>query len=236
MTNDYHNEFMDEAYNQSVQQGQMSDPNSLYADYMREEKVRNIIEQINPDSLLEDIEHRIRGQIKNRFTKEWEDISKEYQISELLVSDYISFLGSILNQNTTLSNFSSTQINNLMEMIIDYTRDSLSDNAEKYGFVQKKVFTLPKEIKLLRPIINEHNHLTYKYETKLILAEVVVQSQTDFNEMTRIGNIICMTTFAVFNRALNAQESRRIFDHLSISESNGGKDKKKLGDFLKFWS
>lgn len=193
-------------YQQMEKQRQEQDPNSLYADYMREEKINNIIQQLNPDNLIEDIEHRIRGEKKNSYTKEWEPINpnSRKRISELLVENYISFLSSILNQNTSMSNFSSGEINNLMFMIVEHIRDDLSDNAEDYGFV--KVDNYGNEI-------------------------------IDFNEMTRIGMIICGSTFSVLKRALNGMEAKRIFAGLKVSENLNQSEKKKgVLDILKFWS
>ena len=110
-----------------------SDPQAMYADVMREEKASNILQQINPDGLLTDIEHRIRGE-KKSYTGEWVTIAKEKQpVSEELVSTFISFLGSILNQNTSMSNFKEQEINNLMEMITSWVRRDLVVNAKRYG-------------------------------------------------------------------------------------------------------
>lgn len=199
----YSDEFMQQAYQGAGNLGEQQDPNSLYADYMREEKIRNVIEQINPDLLLEDIEHRIRGEKKNRLTQQWELISRERTTSEILISNYISFLGSVLNQNTSLSNFSSGEINNIMSMVVDYIRDDLSDNAELYGFLQYD-----------------------KYNNEII----------DFNEMTRIGNIICMSTFAVLKRAQNGMEARRLFSALKVTENLSDKPQGKgFPDIFKFW-
>ena len=188
-----------------IQQQQEQDPNSLYADYMREEKVTNIIQQLNPDNLVEDIEHRIRGEKKNRYSKEWEKINPDSTkvISNLMIENYMSFLSSLLNQNTSLSNFSSGEINNLMNMIVEYIRDDLSDNAENYGFIGKDDYG---------------NHVI------------------DFNEMTRIGMIICGTTFSVLKRAQNGMEARRVFGALKVNESlNQNPQKKSLAEALKFW-
>jgi len=181
---------------ESMQSGQGQDPNSIYSDYMREEKVKNILSQLNPDSLVEDIEHRIRGEKRNTFTHQWEKISENTKpINELLISNYISFLGSILNQNTSLSNYSANEINNIMSMIIEYLTDDLTDNDERYGL------------------------------------------KGNYNEMTRIGNIICISTFSVFKRALNGQEARRIFSSLRVTESLSPQPQKKgILDFLKFWN
>lgn len=110
-----------------------NDPNAMYNQQMIEDKVTNILQQINPDNLLSDIEHRIRGEKKD-VTGEWTTISKDKKvISEELVADFISFLGSILNQNTSMSNYSPSEINNLMELIRNWVMGHLVVNAERYG-------------------------------------------------------------------------------------------------------
>ncbi len=110
-----------------------NDPQAMYADMMREERTVNILEQINPDNLLTDIEHRIRGE-KKGLGGVWVKITtKSAIVSEELISTFISFLGCILNQNTSMSNFKEREINNLMEMITDWVREDLVVNAEVYG-------------------------------------------------------------------------------------------------------
>lgn len=117
-----------------MKQQQENDPNVLYADAMRDEKVKNVIAQIDPSNLLDEIEHRLRGEKFNKLTEEWVPISlNAKKLNEELISKLVSFLGSILNQNTTLSNYSINEVNNRMEMVIEYLRDDLSDNDEKYG-------------------------------------------------------------------------------------------------------
>lgn len=122
-----------ELYNQQQQMQIANDPNAMYADAMRTEKVANILQQINPDNLLSDIEHRIRGEKKDS-TGEWVPISESKKaVSEELIGDFISFLGCILNQNTSMSNFSPAEINNLMELIRNWVMSHLVVNAERYG-------------------------------------------------------------------------------------------------------
>lgn len=179
---------------QPTQQG--NDPNALYADMVREERVNNIIQQINPDNLMVEIEHRIRGERKDIVTGEWVAIDKNAKpINDKLVANFMSFLGSALNQNTSLSNFSPTEINNLMKVIIEYVEDDLDANCKEY------------------------------------------EIEGNFSEMTRIGNIICFSVFAVLKRAQNGMESRKIFSALRVSEQLGMPQQKKGGmlDFMKFW-
>jgi len=185
-----------EFYEKQQQRQIDNDPNSIYADSLREDKVANLIYQISPDNLLGEIEHRIRGEKKDPYTEQWIPISKiSKPISEELIGNFISFLGSILNQNTTLSNFSSNEINNIMGMIIAYIEDDLESNAKLYKI------------------------------------------EGNYTEMTRIGMIICNSCFAVFKRALNGQESRRIFSALRVSENLSQSGQKKgIAEALKFWS
>ncbi len=171
------------------------DPSAIYADTMREEKTANILAQINPDNLLADIEYRIRGYKKNTLTGEWDKINKKgKEINEELVANFMSFLGSVLNQNTSMSNFSSGEINTIMQHIIEYIADDLTVNDEKYEIVG------------------------------------------DYQEMSRIGNIVTMTVFAVLKRSLHGMEARRIFSSLKISESlTQTPQKPGLRETLNFW-
>lgn len=177
------------------QVGGASDPSALYADNMREEKVTNILSQINPDNLLADIEYRIRGYKKDTMSNEWVRINKDApEVNENLVASFMSFLGSVLNQNTSMSNFSSGEINTIMEHVIEFIADDLTVNDEKYDIVG------------------------------------------DYQEMSRIGNIITMTIFAVLKRSMNGMEARRIFSALKITESlTQTPQSKGLLDSMKFW-
>ncbi len=179
-----------------MQPQSMVDPSSsLYADSMREEKITNILSQINPDNLLSDIEYRIRGYKKNNLSGEWEKINPNAKdINESMVANFMSFLGSVLNQNTSMSNFSSGEINTIMEHLIEYIADDLTVNDEKYGLVG------------------------------------------DYQEMSRIGNIISMTVFSVLKRAQNGMEARRVFSALRITENlTQAPQQKGMMESMKFW-
>ncbi len=178
----------------SQQTGQQDTANSLYADHMRETKITNIIAQINPEKLVNDIEYRIRGYKKNSLTNQWIRISAKKEVNEELISDLVSYLGAILNDNTTLSNYSSAEINNIMEKVIDYVSDNLTDNDYKYDIVG------------------------------------------DYDEMTRIGDIVCHEIFSALKRALNGMEARRIFSALKVTETNvPGEQRKGIMDAIAFW-
>lgn len=106
----------------------------LYANAIQEERVKNIIAQLDPDNQLKEIEMRIRGYKKNYFTQEWEKIDPDTpEPPKLLVMRFISYLSSIMNQNTTQGNLSEQQVNKLMWQTIEYISDELDANAQIYN-------------------------------------------------------------------------------------------------------
>lgn len=109
-------------------------PNEIYAASMQEEKVRNLIEQISPDVQLMELQWRIKGYIKDPWTKEWKKVEKDApEPHPLLVSRYISTLSTFLSQNASLSNLSSGEINKIMRRIIEWLTDDLDSSSEIYG-------------------------------------------------------------------------------------------------------
>ncbi len=229
---------MEAAYKEAAMRGQQQDPNSLYADFMKQEEVKNVIQQLNPDVLVEDIEHRIRGEKKDRFTGEWVPIGKTgVNVSELLIQRYISFLSSYLNQNTSLSNYSTREINNLMQLVVNHIKYDLADNSEEYGFVKVNEIEVTAVVKLLTRQIQKDGSTKILLTAKKVKQKKIIEEETDFNEMNRIAMIICGTTFSVLKRAQNGMEARRVFSTFKMNETIGGQGQKKgLSDVLRFWS
>ena len=225
-------------FQRELQQNQQgADPNAVYADSMREEKIKNVIAQLNPELLLTEIEHRIRGERKNHYTDQWESISKEGQkISEELVQNYISFLNVYLTQNNSLSNFSPEEINNIMGVVIDYIKDDLSDNSFKYGLTQRRTIDKEVTVKILTRGITKDGLIVMREIPVTIKQTVPIGEEiTDYNELNKIGHIVCQSTFSVLKQAQNGMLASRIFKALRVNETlNPGGQKSKL-DFLKFW-
>jgi len=79
---------------------------------------------------------RIKGYRKDMMTQAWVKIDENSpEPNPLLVSRFISYLSSLLNQNTSISNLSENQINKLMALVIEYIVDDLDTNAETYGMI-----------------------------------------------------------------------------------------------------
>ena len=105
----------------------------LYANAIQEERVKNVISQLDPENQLKEIEMRIRGYKKDYLTKDWEKIDPDApEPPKLLIARFISYLSSIMNQNTTQGNLSEGQVNALMKLVINYISDELDSNAKIY--------------------------------------------------------------------------------------------------------
>lgn len=106
----------------------------LYANAIQEERIKNVIAQLDPENQLKEIEMRIRGYKKNVLTLEWEMIDPDSpEPPKLLVMRFISYLSSFMNQNTTQGNLSETQVNAIMRLVIGYVTDELDSNANLYN-------------------------------------------------------------------------------------------------------
>lgn len=105
----------------------------IYANVMQEERVKNVIAQTSPDNQLLEVEYRIRGYRKT-IDGNWEKFDKNVpEPNPLLVGRYISYLSSILNDNTRFTNLSGTEINRIMTLCIEWLADDLDTNADEYG-------------------------------------------------------------------------------------------------------
>jgi hypothetical protein len=114
-------------------QSQRAGPNEIMAQDMQQDKVANLIQQISPDNQLQEIQWRIKGYYNNTQTGMWEKIdAKAKEINPTLVAKYMSFLSSLLNQGTTLSNLSAAEINAIMKRVIEWLIDDLRANSEEY--------------------------------------------------------------------------------------------------------
>ena len=113
----------------------MSGTDMETAEQMREERIANVIAQINPATLIEDMEHRLKGERKDFSKGGWVKINKDsVEVSPELLADTIGYCSSLLEQNTSLTNLSSAQINNIIRTIIKYVVDKLDEKADAYGF------------------------------------------------------------------------------------------------------
>jgi len=169
-----------------VEGNQPVQDSEVYASLYQEERIRNVIAQLNPDHVLIEIHWRIRGYIKNQFTGEWQKLQKDMpEPSPELVANFISYLSSILTQNTTMSNYAPEEINAIMKLVIHWLSDDLRANQLRYGL------------------------------------------QGKYTEWTRVAHMLLNQVFSTFKRAINGNESKRMFNALSMIDNLQANQQKK---------
>lgn len=107
-------------------------PQDVYTSEMVEDKLKNILSQINPVNQIDEIELRLRGYKKNFYTGQWEKAFNGLD-NELIISRYVSWLSSVLHIGVPLGNLSTQQINKIMHQSIRWVVDDLDAHAEDYN-------------------------------------------------------------------------------------------------------
>lgn len=111
-----------------------SKSDEIYSGIIQERKIENILEQLNPERLIVEIEFRLKGYKKNQFSRKWELIGlKEKQVSDELVSDILSILSGLLTNNTSVSNYTTDEINRIMATLIRGLIDIIREKSEVYN-------------------------------------------------------------------------------------------------------
>lgn len=156
-----------------------------------EEEIRNIVGQIDPANILNNINHSLKGEYYNKEKGEWENVGKE------LVNDecrgwVISYFNSIMNNASTLGIISETQLNYLMEGVIDTVIKEFRCNLERFGFVP------PGK----------------GFEKK----EYLNSGMPDTSRMRSVAEMIFRSAFLVFSRSLKGTENNRIFKSLNMND------------------
>ena len=105
-----------------------------------------------------------------------------------------------------------------------------------YGLTKQTTIKVKKIVKILSPVVSLNGMITMKATPVEVMQEVPLgEEQTDYNKFTRIGHIVCQSTFSVLKQAQNGMLASRIFKALRVNETLNGGEKKSKMDFLKFW-
>lgn len=193
-----------------------------------EAKITNIVAQIDPKTIIDNLDHALLGEHYNKERMEWVmNVTGKPIVNDACRGAIISYLDGILTNNTTMGNIDEKRLSFLMESVIDSIKRMFVVNLEEFGFVK----TAPKKI-LIRMF--QINYLVNEYELeklketdveieildKIKIVDVYENIGTpDSARMTLVANMVYKVCFLVFSRALKGQESIRIFKSLSMSDS-----------------
>jgi len=190
--------------------GAPGDPNGVpqMPYYTPENTVDNVLGQIDPSLIIDNLDHSLKGEIFNKEKGMWElNPSGKPLVNDACRGAVISYITGILTNNTTMSILSTQQVSNIMDSVIESITKMFVVNLEEFGFVSPGP-----------------GYSKGEYENKGV---------PDTARMTMVSNMIYTVCFTVLSRALNGMESRKIFSSLSMSDSMGyGMGPQKQGNWL----
>jgi len=177
--------------------------------YTSEEEIKNIVEQINPSHILDNLNHSLKGEYFNKEKGSWE------KVGNVLVNDacrgwIISYFSSMMNNASTMGIISENQLSFLMEGIIKTVTKTFRCNLEKFGFVPK----------------GKYYHLN-EYENK---------GTPDTSRMDDVSEMIYSRALLILSRSLQGTENKRIFKSLNMNDQmmfGEQQEKKGLSRFFK---
>lgn len=122
----------------ALQQQQLEAEQSVHAPYIQQQSQAvqaALVEQINPDRVLEDLELRFRG-----FKMKYDGTLVKSGLplmNEKGVMTMITFTSSIVNQHTIMSAYKEEQIAKLMTRLMETVTDDLTLNWKEYNIINK---------------------------------------------------------------------------------------------------
>lgn len=99
-----------------------------------------LVEQLNPDKILEDLELKLRG-----YKRKWDGNLVKSGLplmNEVGVMAMITYTSSVVNQNTIMASYDKQQISKLMTQFMGVLVDDLTLNWKEYGIVNKSYLDL----------------------------------------------------------------------------------------------
>lgn len=164
------------------------------------EEIRNIVGQIDPQRILDNLNHALKGEY---FAK---DQGRWVKVGDALINDagrgwIISFFTSIMNNASTMGTIDEKQFSYLMEGIIKTITREFRCNLEKFGFVPPG-----------------KGYAKGEYENK---------GSPDTSRMDTITEMAYQRALIIYSRSLKGSESKRVFGSLKMSDSMGTQPEKK---------
>jgi hypothetical protein len=172
---------------------------------MSTEDVNNIVGQIDPKTIIDNLDHALKGEQWNKEKQQWVmNSSGKPLVNDECRGAVISYVTGILSNNTTMANLDEKRLSFLMESVIETITKMFIVNLERFGFVP---------------------------ETHSQDGQYYNRGSPDTARMTMVSNMVYKVCYLVFSRALGGSESKRIFKSLSMRDNlnmgySGDGDKK----------
>ena len=180
--------------------------------YQPESSIDNVVEQINPQNIIDNFDHALKGEYYNKEKGGWEmNASGKAMVNHNCRGSLISFLTGIMNNASTMGIIDKNQLSFLMEGVIKTITREFRCNLEKFGFVPPGKY------------YEQEN-----YENK---------GTPNTSRMDSVAEMIYQRAFLILTRSLKGTESSRIFKSLSMSDAmNYGQQQQRKGFLGKIFS
>lgn len=164
-----------------------------YQMYTPEGSISNIVGQIDPATIVDNLNHSLKG--------EWFDKEKGIWVMNPsgvpLVNDecrgfVISYVTGVMNNNSTMAIITQQQLGFLMESIIEEIDKEFVCNLERFGFVPKGE----------------------GYDEGIFMN----RGSPDSPRMSSVAGMIFRAVFSCYTRSLNGMESKKIFSSLKMND------------------
>jgi len=162
--------------------------------YTPETAISNIVGQIDPNTIVDNLNHSLKGEFFDKEKSLWVlNPSKEPLVNDACRAFIISYVTGIMNNNSTMGTISQNQLGYLMESVIEDLGKEFVCNLERFGFVPKG------------PGYNNG-----VYENK---------GNPDSSRMSSVSNMIIRAVFSCYTRSLNGMESRKMWSSLNMTDN-----------------
>ena len=171
--------------------------------YTSEEEIKNIVGQIDPAHILDNLNHALKGEYFNKEQGVWEKVGDEL-VNTACRGWIVSYFTSIMNNASTMGIISEKQFSFLMEGIISTVTREFRCNLEKFGFVEQGL-----------------GYKELRYENK---------GSPDTSRMASIAEMVFQRAFIVYSRSIAGSENKRVFKSLTFNDTGGyGEPQQKRG-------
>lgn len=189
-------------------QSDKQQPQRILPPAMSEEQVTNIVGQIDPQRILDNLNHALKGEYYDKERGRWVKVGEEL-INDAGRGYVISFMTSILNNASTMGTIDEKQFSGLMKGVIETVTREFKYNLERFGFVPKG-----------------EGYEKGDYQNK---------GTPDTSRMTTVAEMIYQRAFIVYSRSIKGSESKRIFKSTSLRGELGSGQNNKKGFFSRLF-
>ncbi len=177
----------------------MEQPNQDYQEqqmpmYTPEGSISNIVGQIDPSSIVDNLNHSLKGEFYDKEKGLWVmNPSESPLVNDECRGFIISYVTGIMNNNSTMAIITPVQLGYLMESVIEDIGKEFVCNLERFGFVPRGL-----------------GHANKCYENK---------GTPDSARMSSVSNMVIRAVFSCYTRSINGMESKKIFSSLNMTDS-----------------